>query len=312
MRYRDLTKKDKNYIKKKYESGSPRHEIQLELCEKFNVSPRTIRRWAKRLELGLMKSSIVNPDNILIYDIETSKAKAEVWWTGKQYVRANQIVEEPKVITICYKWLGENQVHALTWDENQSDEKMLKEFLKVYNQADMIIGQNNNNFDNRWINARAAKYNLFVNMHVKSFDIMKQTKKHFRLLGYGMGYITKFLKVPTKLEHEGAIMWEMVQNGTKAQQKEYLKKMVDYNRQDIIATEAMYLRLRKYMGHKMHFGTLTGKEKYTCPSCGGSNVELFKSTTTAAGTPRHIMRCKDDDVQYVISNRDYLKFLENE
>ena len=79
---------------------------------------------------------------------------------------------------------------------------MLKSFLKAYNTADMVIGQNNDKFDNRWVNARAMKHNLDVNTLVKSFDIMKQTKKLFRLPSYSMDYITKFgveIKCNTKV-----------------------------------------------------------------------------------------------------------------
>jgi predicted RecB family nuclease len=51
-----------------------------------------------------------------------------------------------------------------------------------------------------------------------------------------MAYITKFLGVETKLHHEGIVMWDKIQFGTKEEQVEYLQKMVDYNRQDIVAT----------------------------------------------------------------------------
>jgi hypothetical protein len=40
----------------------------------------------------------------------------------------------------------------------------------------MVIGQNNDRFDNRWVNARAMKYDLEVNTFVRSFDIMKELK----------------------------------------------------------------------------------------------------------------------------------------
>ena len=65
----------------------------------------------------------------------------------------------------------------------------------------MVIGQNNDRFDNRWVNARAAKHNLFVNTFIKSFDIMKQTKRLFRLPSYSMAYIAKFFGLTLKQSH---------------------------------------------------------------------------------------------------------------
>ena len=302
-----FSSQDLDLIRKVYKKSKSKKEAQKKLADIFNCSERTIRRYANKLDLNTLK-----PNNkILIYDIETGRVPAMVWWSGKQYISHNQLLEEPKIITIAYKWLGEDEVNYLTWDKNQCDKKMLEKFLKEYNKANLVVGQNNDKFDNRWINARAMKYGFEFNTFVKSFDIMKQTKRLFRLPSYSMAYITKFLGVETKLEHEGIIMWEKIQNGTKEEQKEYLQKMVDYNVQDIIATEQMYLTLRKYMGHKLHFGVLNGEEKWTCPNCGSKEVVLYKTTVTPAGTIQRIMKCKKDGVQYKITNKQYMSYLDH-
>jgi DNA polymerase elongation subunit (family B) len=248
---------------------------------------------------------------VMIYDIETSRATFKGWWTGKQFVGSHQIVEEPKIISIAWKWLGTDEVKWLTWDKNHSDKQMLKEFLREYNNADIIIGQNNNKFDNRWINARALKYNLDVNTLVRSLDLMKESKRVFRLPGYSMKFITDYTDIPTKMEHEGIKMWEMIEDGTLEQQDEYLAKMVDYNVQDIIATEAMYFRLRKYIRPIAHMAKLMGGDKYDCPHCGSESVEHKRTTYTAAGTLQHIMGCSKCGGEYKISNRTYLNWVED-
>ena len=139
---------------------------------------------------------------------------------------------------------------------------------------------------------------------------MKETKRLFRLPSYSMAYITNFLGVETKLQHEGIIMWDKIQFGTKEEQAEYLQKMVDYNRQDIVATEDMYLSLRKYMGNKVHFGVLNGNEKFTCPNCGSYNVKLYSTQVTPAGTVQRVMVCKEDGVKYKITNKTYMEYLD--
>ena len=310
MRFTELTEQDYELIKDSYRTMSSKRDAQKFLSEKYSVTKRTIRYWAKKLELNVMKQNIVNPNKILIYDIETGRVPALVWWSGKQYVSAEQLIEEPKIITIAYKWLGSDKITVLTWDEYQSDKEMLEQFLKEYNKANMVVGQNNDNFDNRWINVRAMKYGLNVNVHIRSFDIMKETKRLFRLPSYSMSYITKYLGIETKLEHEGIKLWNKVQFGNEEEKKEYLQKMVEYNRQDIVATEDMYLTLRKYMGHKVHFGVMNGEEKYTCPNCGTSNIVLEQTTVTPAGTVQRIMRCVDDQVTYKITNKQYMNFLD--
>ena len=307
MKYKQLTQDDKNLIKASYNRAISRESAQKLIAETFGVTSRTVRNWAKNL--GLCGDELDSNFKIMVYDIETSRVTAKVWWTGKQYVGHKQLLEEPKIISISYKWLGEDKIHALTWDKNHCDKKLITKFMAEYNKADMVIGQNNDRFDNRWINARAMKFGVEFNTFVKSFDIMKQTKRLFRLPSYSMDYITKFLNVENKQTHEGIKMWDMIQDGNKKQQKEYLQKMVDYNVGDIVSTEAMYFKLRKYMGHKLHFGVLAGKPKYSSPSDGTTDVKLLRVTSTQAGTLQYIMQSNTDGVQYKINNRAYLEFI---
>lgn len=311
MKFKNLKQEDKDLIERSYgDVKKSRKNIQLALAGHFRVHPRTIRKWAKKMELGVMAKNIVSPSKIMIYDIETSRTKAWVWWSGKQYIGHNQLIEEPKIITVSWKWLGDDQIHYLTWDKNHSDEQLMKDFLKEYNKADMVIGYNNDRFDNRWVNARAMKYGLDVNTFVRSYDIMKEEKKVFRVPSYSMAYMTKYSNVIHKQGHEGIHMWHMIQTGTEEEQAEYLQKMVDYNIGDIAATEELYVRLRKYFGHRIHFGALKGTEKWTCPDTGSTNVEFYKRTATPVGTIQIIMRNVDTGAKYKITNKQYMAFLD--
>lgn len=309
MKYSKLTQEEKDIILLEYGSSKSREEVQSTLASHFNVDVRTIRGWAKKMEIGVLTKNIVNPSKILIFDIETSRIPALVWWTGKQYIGHNQLTDEGRIISIAYKWLGDDKISDLVWDDGD-DKKMLEKFLAVYNKADMVVGQNNDRFDNRWINARAMKHDLFVNTFVRSFDIMKETKRLFRLPSYSMDYITKFLDAENKMKHEGLIMWDKIQFGTPDEKEEYLKKMVAYNRGDIVSTEDMYLKLRKYMGHKVHFGVLQGGSKHSCPNCGGSDIKLQKVTVTPAGTVQRIMTCNRDKTVFKLANKQYMNFLQ--
>jgi len=247
---------------------------------------------------------------ILIYDIETSRALAAVWWTGKQYVGHNQLKSEPAIITIAWKWFGENNVYTVEWDDG-CDKEMLADFLKEYNKADLVIGQNNLRFDNRWINARAMKHNLDVNTKPRSLDLMKENKRLFRLPSYSMAYVSRYMGTEGKLQHGGIKMWDDIQWGTPKEKKESMKKMVDYNVQDIVATEDMYLRLRKYIGNTTHVGVFQGKEKWTCPTTGSEDVQFYKTDITRAGTIQRLMKSNKTGEIYRISNRQYLAWKED-
>ena len=312
-RFKDLTKTDLDLIKAAYSKADShkgnysREQAQNELADHFGVLPRSIRNWAKKLQVN---STETRPNKIMVYDIETSRNKAWVWWSGKQYIHSSQLIDEPRIITVAWKWLGDDKVNHLTWDNNHSDRTLMEKFLTEYNKADMIIGYNNDRFDNRWINARAMKYDLDVNTHVRSFDIMKEEKRVFRTVGYSMAYMASFANVTHKQGHEGIHMWNMIQTGSPSEQEEYLQKMVDYNVGDIVATEELYFRLRKYFGHKTHLGVLNGGERFSCPDTGSLNVELYRRTVTPAGTIQVIMINRDNNVKYRLTNKQYMNFLD--
>jgi hypothetical protein len=288
-------------------------QVAKDICEKYGIDyneteGRKVRSWLNpTIHLPLRKGDKDYTAKVLIYDIETSLVEFNGWWTGKQYVGHDQLMSEPRIITISYKWLNSDKVHVLTWDKKQCDKKLMKEFLEIYNSADMVIGQNNDRFDNRFINARAMKYNLDVNTYIKSFDIMKQTKNLFRLPSYSMAYITKFLGIAGKLQHTGISMWRTIQYGTHEESAKALQLMSDYNAQDVLATEEMYLKLRKYMGNITHLGVLSGESKISCPNCGGDDISLYKTNVTSSGAIQRIMICNTDKVKFKISNRDFLK-----
>lgn len=268
------------------------------------------RTYIRRHFGHLRKNKDSKEPKILVYDLETTLLRAYVWWSYKQYVHANQIIDEPQILTIAYKWLGDDEVHALEWD-GKSDKDLMEKFLVVYNSADQVIGINNKNFDDKWVVTRAMKHGLFVNTYVRSFDLLKKAKSVLRLPSYSMAEMAKYLGVTHKRSHEGRIMWEKAQWGTEEEKREYLDKMVEYNVGDIVTTEEIYYRLRRYLKTETHLGVLQGNPKWSCPECGGRNVELVKTTYTAAGTVQRIMRCNDDDLIYKINNTAYLSMLED-
>ena len=307
MKFKELSDDDRRFIMACYNDKElSKAEAQNQLADKFDVIPRTVRKWAKRLDLNVLRPT--NPNKILIYDIETSRGVAKVWWSGKQYVNGNQFIEDPQIISIAWNWLGEEEIHELNWDmDTHSDKEMIREFLKVYNSAHMVVGQNNKQFDDRWINARAYKHDFYVDVHMKSFDIMKQHKRMMRVPSYSMDFMTKFKGYTQKLKHEGIIMWDMIEDGTPEQQREYMDKMLTYGRGDIQSTKEMYLGILKYSNMPTHLGVLNGAGKYSCRVCGGTDLEHVKVLTTSMGTVQHLMMCNHDHHVFKISDTLYKK-----
>lgn len=281
------------------------------ICEKYKIiysdnERKKISNWINEKKINNVKQH----SKVLIYDIETTRIMAHVWWTGKQYINHNQLINDSKIISIAFKWLNNDKVNILTWDNNKKcDKNLIKEFLKYYNEADIVIGVNNDNFDNRFINARAIKHNFEINTFLKSLDLQKEAKKLFKLPSYSMSYLGKYLGLEIqKGSHAGVSMWQDIQYGTKEKSELALKEMIKYNIQDVIVTEELYLRLKKYITNISHLGVLQGYEKHTCPTCGNNDISLYKTTVTPSGTIQRIMICNNDKIKFKISNSTYLKY----
>jgi DNA polymerase elongation subunit (family B) len=290
-------------------------QVAKDLCELYGIEydeneGRKVRNWLNpKVHLRLREGDY--EPKILIYDIETSQAVFKRFWTGKGYLGTRDMIEEPQILTIAYKWFGEDKVHAIEW-KNKSDKSLIKEFVDIYNQADLVVGINNNEFDNRWVNARAAKYGFDIDSNIKSFDIQRKAKSKFRLPGYSMEFMCDYFGVPTqKYKHSGINMWNAIENTkgdySKEEEKEAMAEMVHYNKQDVLATEDLYNRLRPYFEQVTHLGVLKGCTKLSCVECGGYNLKLHKTVITASGIIQRVMKCKDDNVKFKISNRDFLK-----
>jgi len=305
----ELSKQKKQIIIDLYSSDKPRKKIQEELSEILNVSERTVRAYAKALGINQIHSNVSN-DRVLVYDIETSRVKVDVWSTGKQYINHKQLRSKTTIISIAWKWIGEDEVKFLTWDKNHCDKKMVKEFLKEYNKASMVVGQNNNSFDNKLINTRAAYHKLHVDRFVKSFDIYRMAKRYFRLPSYSMAYMAYYFGLTLKQSHEGIYMWEMIEYGTKEQQEEYLAKMVDYNKGDIVTTEELYITLKPYFASVTNNSVAKGGQKWACPVSGSKDVKLLKTIFTEMGTVQRILYCEESKHQYKVNNKTFMDFLQ--
>ena len=105
-------------------------------------------------------------------------------------------------------------------------------------------------------------------------------------------------------------MWDMIERGTKKEQKEYLKKMVDYNKGDIVTTEELYMTLKPYFGSVTNKAVQQGLPKWACPVCAELDIKLCKTIFTEMGTVQRILNCNCCDHQYKVNNKTYMDFLQ--
>ena len=72
----------------------------------------------------------------LFYDIETSYNIVKSWRIGFNInLNMEDIIQERAIITIAYKWEGEEDVTVLSWNKG-CDKEIIEDFVKVMAEAD--------------------------------------------------------------------------------------------------------------------------------------------------------------------------------
>lgn len=225
----------------------------------------------------------------LFFDIETSYNIVKSWRVGYNInLNPEDIIHERAIITVAYKWEGEDDVTVLTWD-NGDDKRLVQEFLEVMNSADELVGHNIDKYDIKFIMSRALVHGFIGLPKYQTTDTLKVAKKHFSLNSNKLDYIAQLLGLGHKLKHRGMVMWDdiILRNDKKA-----LGEMIDYNVQDVFLTEDVYNVLKIYTEPKVNHTILSGGESHTCPDCGSNELLHEKIYVTKAGTKSHLMRCR--------------------
>lgn len=243
----------------------------------------------------------------LFYDIETSYNIVKSWRIGFNInLNMEDIIQERAIITIAYKWEGEEDVTVLSWDKG-CDKKIIEDFVKVMSEADELVGHNVDRYDTKFIMARALKHNISVLPKYQSTDTLKLAKKHFMLNSNKLDYIAQYLGIGHKTKHRGLEMWDdiILRNDSKA-----LEEMIEYNVQDVFLTEQVYHKLMEYSLPKVNHASKQTGNKHTCPQCGSDHAELHKTYISSTGTKTRLMNCLNCSTNFTINNTNYTKFYE--
>ena len=243
----------------------------------------------------------------LFYDIETSYNIVKSWRIGFNInLNMEDIIQERAIITIAYKWEGEEDVTVLSWNKG-CDKKIIEDFVKVMAEADELVGHNVDRYDTKFIMARALKHNIPVLPKYQSTDTLKLAKKHFMLNSNKLDYIAQYLGIGHKTKHRGLSMWDdiILRNDSKA-----LEEMIEYNVQDVFLTEQVYHKLMEYSLPKVNHASKQTGDKHTCPQCGSDHAELHKTYISSTGTKTRLMNCLNCSTNFTINNTNYTKFYE--
>jgi len=246
----------------------------------------------------------------LFYDIETSFCEGHFWRPGyNQLILPDQIIKYAQIISISWKWEGDDKVYHVDWGINkQCDKKLLKTFIKELDKADEIVAHNGDRFDIKWIRTRALFHDIEMRDTYIMIDTLKLCKKYFNLPSNKLSEVAKYFNLTRKIDSGGMNTWMRI---VFHKDKEALNHLHYYCDGDVITLEEVYNKLKPYVRNKSNYAVLTGGDRFSCPECNSNHVHLNKTYTTAAGTLQHFMRCADKSCRqpFKINNKTYQDFL---
>lgn len=255
---------------------------------------------------------------ILWYDIETSPLKAWVWQPGKQFVGHKNLIHGHDMWDIiCIQYaINDGPVKVLRYDKHGDTKGMLKTFDEIAADADIIIGKNNERFDNKMINSLRMFHGLkgCPQWTMVSDDLEKQMRKHFRLPSQSLDYISKKLGVGGKI---GMCMddWISISNYRELERlkvpasvckmlygmspteirklgKAALNKMCVYGAKDTDDTRKIWYYLEEHFEPKFNMATYSD-QGLACKRCGSSQLTKTGPKPAIAATVKvQLFSCK--------------------
>lgn len=216
-----------------------------------------------------------NEPRILIWDLECTGLKADFGTT----------------LVTGYKWLGEKKVYTpcisdyTTFKNDPTDDYgLIRDFIDVFNQADMTVTYFGTGFDKKWFQAKVMEHDLGVLPNTPMADLFYTVKANMALSRKSLQNVGYYLNLATeKTPVEGKI-WRRASAGH-APSIKYIK---DHCHADVQVLEELYLRLRPWI--RQHPRLVSNEH---CFNCGSEHLQNRGRAMTVYTGPRRRLQCQD-------------------
>lgn len=219
---------------------------------------------------------------ILLLDIETSPNLGYTWAKWEQNVI--EFKEEWQILSFSAKWLHGKQITKGLCDYDQyvpgklDDGGIIKELWNLFDEADVIIAHNGDQFDIKKIQARFSFYQLPPPTPFKTIDTKKVAKRYFSFNSNSLNDLGVTLGFGKKEKHDGFDTWL----GCMAGDMPMWKMMKKYNAKDVVLLEKVYLHFLPWISNHPNRSVHLNEE--VCPKCGSEHLQArgYARTLTSA------------------------------
>lgn len=223
---------------------------------------------------------------IVTWDIETTPVTAYSWDLYPNAISHDSIVQDWSIICSSWKYLGNPKIYATAIKDVGDDYEVVKTTRDILAAADIIVGHNIDKFDVRKLKARIAYHKISPLPKLITIDTRKVAKEVGGFTSNRLDYLGKFLLGQGKM-HVDYQLWLDIMNGSKTA----VKKMVEYNKVDVVRNEEIYLHLRPYMNRHPHVAVIQNGHKLDCPKCGSTSLQKRGFAITLGGNKQQRLQC---------------------
>lgn len=250
-----------------------------------------LRKYYKELykEVEPVKYSIPKTARILLFDLETAPTQAYVWGRFDQTVAQKQVVKEGYILTYSAKWLGEDTIISNRITDKGDDSGLVKELALLFDQADVLVAHNALRFDVPLLKTRMLALGMNPPLPSKVVDTLRIAKAEFRFPSNSLDNIAAYLGLPRKASHSGFDLWTRCM----AMEDEAFDEMLEYNVQDVVVLEQLYLRLRHWSKTHPNVSLLEAPGVARCVCCGSDNLEPVDKKFYTATAAYEMVSCGD-------------------
>ncbi len=259
----------------------------MKIYNQGEIIRKSTKRHVKAKAINMMEKTERklkgNAPKVLLFDIETSPLECYVWTFWQKYIDPmTGMKKDWSVLSWSAKWLFDNKIMSqkVTPREamNREDKSIIKKMWKLLEEADIVIAHNGRKFDVRKINTRFLKNGLGPPMTYSIIDTLEVLKRNFLISSNKLDYVNRFLDIDRKIE-TSMKLWDRCVTGDKSA----LKEMEDYNRQDVVALEELYMILRPWMKSHPNMSLYVDTGGKRCPTCNSYHLKEKGHYYTPAG-----------------------------
>lgn len=203
----------------------------------------------------------------LFYDIETAPIVGTVW--GKYEQNLIWTISDWYMLMFAYKWEHEKKTHVVALPdfnlykkEPTNDYEVVKKLHELFNEADIVVAHNGDQFDQKKSNARFIYHNLPPVSPYQQIDTKKAAKRYFNFTSNKLDDLGTYFNLGNKI-HTDYTLWQGCMNGD----MKSWKAMKKYNIQDVVLLEKVYQKMMPWMSTHPNVATIDERPD-ACPKCG--------------------------------------------